>query len=61
MELDRLIIMGDVSDLAGSSEEFTNFLTVSQKYGLTCVYIFPTLYPTRKAALANDTVTDKII
>ena len=48
MELDRLIIMGDVSDLAGSSEEFTNFLTVSQKYGLTCVYIFHPLYPTRQ-------------
>ena len=47
MELDRLIVMGDVSDLAGSSEEFTNFLTVSQKYGLPCVYIFHTLYPTR--------------
>ena len=60
MELDRLIVMGNVSDLADSSEEVTNFLTVSQKYGLTCVYIFHTLYPTRKTALANDTVTDKI-
>ena len=61
MELDRLIVMGNVSDLADNSEEVTNFLTVSQKYGLTCVYIFHTLYPTRKVALANDTVTDKII
>ena len=46
MVLDRLIVMDDVSGLADRSEEFANFLTVSRKYGLTCVYIFHTIYPT---------------
>ena len=46
--LDRVITMDDVSDLADRSAEFANFLTVSQKYGLTCVYIFHTIYPTRQ-------------
>ena len=48
MTLDRLIVMDDVSALADGSEEFANFLTVSGKYRLTCVYIFHTLYPTRQ-------------
>ena len=48
MILDKLIIMDDVSGLDGISEEFTNILTVSRKYGLTCVYIFHTIYPTRQ-------------
>ena len=43
--LDRVIVMDDVSGLADRSEEFTNFLTVSRKYRLTCVYIFHTIYP----------------
>ena len=47
MILDRLIAMDDVSGLADKSEEFANFLTVSRKYGLACVYIFHTLYPTK--------------
>ena len=40
--------MDNVSSVANRSEKFANFLTVSQKYGLTCVYIFHTIYPTRQ-------------
>ena len=46
--LDRAIVMDDISGLADRSEEFANFLTVSRKYVLTCVYIFRTIYPTRQ-------------
>ena len=46
--LDRLIVMDDVSDLADRSETFINFLTISRKYGLTCVYIFHTIYQSRQ-------------
>ena len=45
MILDKLIVMDDVCGLADKSDEFANFLTVSRKYGLTCVYIFHTIYP----------------
>ena len=38
--------MDDASGLADISNEFANFLSVSRKYGLTCVYIFHTIYPT---------------
>ena len=48
MVLDWLIVMDDVSGLADRSEEFANFLTVSRKFGLTCVYIFHTIYPARQ-------------
>ena len=48
MIMDRLIVMDEVSDLADRSEKFASFLTLSQKYGLTCVYIFHTIYPTRQ-------------
>ena len=48
MILDKLIVMDDVSGLADISDEFANFLTVSQKYGLTYVYIFHTIYLTRQ-------------
>ena len=48
MVLDKLIVMDDVSGLAGKSDEFTNFLTVSKKYDLTYVYIFHMIYPTRQ-------------
>ena len=40
--------MGDVLDLADKSEAFANFLTVSRKFGLTCVIDFHTIYPTRQ-------------
>ena len=39
-KLDRLIIMDDVSGIADTSKYFSNFLTVSRKYGYTCVYVF---------------------
>ena len=48
MVLEKLIVMDDVSGLADKSDEFTDFLTVSKKYGLTCVYIFHTIYRTRQ-------------
>ena len=44
---DRLIVMDDVSGLVDISENFANFLTVSRKFGFTCIYIFHTIYPTR--------------
>ena len=44
----KVIFMDDVSCLAEKSDEFANFLTVSQKYGLTSVYIFGTIYPSRQ-------------
>ena len=48
MVLDKLIVMYDVSGLADKSDEFANFLTVSRKYGISCVYIFHTIYPSRQ-------------
>ena len=45
----RLIIMDDVSGLADKSEEFSNFLTVSQKYGFSCLYVFHTMHPGRQS------------
>ena len=48
MIIDKVIIMDDVSGLANRSDELANFLTVSRKYGLRCVYIFHTIYPRRQ-------------
>ena len=48
MALDKVIAMDNVFGLADKSDEFANFLTVSRKYGLTCVYIFHMIYPTRQ-------------
>ena len=48
MVVDWLIVTDDVSDLADRSEVFANFLTISRKFSLTCVYIFHTIYPTRQ-------------
>ena len=48
MVLGKVIIMGDVSGLADKSDEFANFLTVSRKYGVTCVYIFHTVCQARQ-------------
>ena len=47
MVLDKVIVMDEVSGLADRSEEFANFFTVSRKYGLTCICIFHTIYPTK--------------
>ena len=48
MIFDKLIVMDDISGLADKSDEFANFLTVSRKYGLMCVHIFHTIYPSRQ-------------
>ena len=48
MDLDKVIVMEDVSRLADKSDVFSNFLTVSRKYGLSCVYIFHTIYTNRQ-------------
>ena len=40
--------MDDVSGLADKSDDFSNFLTVSRKYGFSCVYVFHTIYPGRQ-------------
>ena len=48
MVIDKLIVMDDVSGFADKSDEFANFLTVSSKYRLTCLYIFHTIYPSRQ-------------
>ena len=48
LQVNKLIIMDDVSGLADKSQEFSNFLTVSRKYGFSCVYVFHTIYPGRQ-------------
>ena len=48
MVLDKVIVMNEVSGLADRSIESANFLTVSRKYGVTCVYIFYKIYPARQ-------------
>ena len=41
--------MGEWSALADKSEEFSNFLTVSRKYGFSCLHVFHTIYPGRQS------------
>ena len=48
MITDKLIVMDGISGLGDKSDEFANFLTVPRKYGVTCVYIFNTIYPSRQ-------------
>ena len=48
LSINKLIVMDDVSGLADKSREFSNFLTVSRKYGFSCEYIFHTVYPNRQ-------------
>ena len=48
MTIDKVVVMNNVSGLADKSDVFSNFLTVSRKYGLSCVYIFHTIYPNRQ-------------
>ena len=45
IELDRLVVLDNVSGLADRLEIFTNFLNVSRKFALMCVHVFHTLYP----------------
>ena len=42
-----IVVMDDVSGLADKSEEFSNVLTVSRKYGFSCLCVFHTIYPGR--------------
>ena len=44
-KMNRLIIMDDVSDIADISKNFSNFLTVSRKFGYNCVYVFHVIVP----------------
>ena len=48
IKLDRLIVMDHVSGLADRSETFANILIVSRKFGISCVYGFHTIHPTRQ-------------
>ena len=48
-QINKLIIMDDASGLADKSEDFSKFLTVSRKYGFSCVYVFHTIYPGRQS------------
>ena len=36
----KVIVMDDVSGLAGRSNGFANFSTVAQKFNFTCVFVF---------------------
>ena len=40
MNLDKVIVMDDLFDLTDQSDVFSNFLTVSRKYGLSCAIFF---------------------
>ena len=44
-KIDKLIVMDNVSGLTDKSNDFNNFLTVSQKLGYICMYIFHIIYP----------------
>ena len=48
-QINKLIITDDVSGLADKSDDFSNFLTVSRKYGFSCAYVFDTVYPGRQS------------
>ena len=48
-QINKLIVMDDVSGLADRCEDFSNFLNVSRKYGFSCVYVFHTIYPGRQS------------
>ena len=48
MTIEKLIVMDDVSGLADKSDIFSNFLTVSRKYGFSYIYIFYTIYTNRQ-------------
>ena len=44
---DKFIVMDNVSGLADKSNDFSNFLTVSRKFGYICLYIFHINYLTK--------------
>ena len=35
--------------MSHKSDDFSNFLTVSRKYGFSCLYVFRTIYPGRQS------------
>ena len=49
LNVTKLIIMDGVSGLADKFDDFSNFLTVSRKYGFSCLYVFRTIYPGRQS------------
>ena len=55
--INKLIVMDDVSGLADRCDDFSNFLTVSRKYGFSCVYVFHT-YLSWEAKLGDDNVSN---
>ena len=48
LQVNKLIIMDDVSGLADKSQEFSNFLMVSRKYRFSCLYVFHSIYQGRQ-------------
>ena len=44
LKIKKLIVMDNVSVLADRSNNFSDFLTVSRKYGFSCLYVFHTIY-----------------
>ena len=47
--VNRLIVLDDISGLADKSAEFSNFFTVTIKYGFSCLYVFHTICPGRQS------------
>ena len=43
IRIGKLIVMDDVSGLADRCDDFSNFLTVSRKYGFSCIYVLHTI------------------
>ena len=48
LQVNKLIIMDDISGLADKSQEFSNFLTVPRKYRFSCLYVLHKIYPGRQ-------------
>ena len=46
-KFDKVIVMDNVSGLADQSNDFSNFLTFSRKFGYICLYIFHIIYLTK--------------
>ena len=45
IKMDCLIVMDDVSGIAGNCKKFTEFLTVCRKYRYHCIYVFHIIAP----------------
>ena len=57
-KMDRLIVMDDVSGVADISKNFSNFLTVSRKFGYNCVYVFHVIVPSSQVWQKNISQTN---